>query len=475
MRRLRLPAGRLQRLMRQKGVGAGVVVTAATAGVVYAWLFRGAPAPGGVIAQPAIPPSIDLLVEWDRHVIIAGVDGTGQPDGADGVDVRDINGDGLPEVATGHEQGLRMTVAVHPGHALVRSPWPFVTLGSAPNLCNPEDAVFGDLDQDGNIDAVAACETGSVSLEAFFAPTPPMSILTAGNWDREQLTNSAVKSAMRIQIVDIAGDSRPEIVVGGKERSGPCRHSSVGYYQSSDPRNGASWTHVEIEPAGWVMQLYVQDVNNDGRKDIVYSDRERIDCDFSDVGGIDNTKRGIRWLRNDGGDPPSFTDLQISASEGDWKWFHLVDWDNDGDLDIVGCASSPTTNKSEIWINQSGFVLWSNIDAEQPVDVGQCQHATAYDIDQDGRRDIQFSYSNAPELSGVVWQKNIGSHLIPAWSRGEISGLHTPADGADVKFDNMAWVDLDGDGDLDVVVTEQHVPNGNGPGLGVVWYENPLL
>jgi hypothetical protein len=475
MRRIRPTKSKLERLMAAKKVGAGVIVTAATAGAIYAWLFRGAPQPGVVVVRPPGPVQIDLLQEWDRHIIIAGLDGTGQPDGADGVDVRDIDGDGLPEVATGHEQGLRMTVAKHPGIASVRAPWSFVTLGASPNLCNPEDAVFGDLDADGNIDAVAACETGSVSLEAFFAPTPPTSILTAGNWDRETLPNSAAKSAMRIQIVDIAGDSMPEIVVGGKERSGPCRHTSVGYYESSgDPRVGSTWTHVEIEPAGWVMQLYVQDVNNDGRKDIVYSDRERIDCDFADVAGIDNTKRGIRWLENLGGDPPAFADHPITVVEGDWKWFHLVDWEGDGDLDVVGCASSPTTNKSEIWINQGGFALWSNIPVTQPSNVGQCQHATAYDLDQDFIRDIQFSYSNAPELSGVVWQKNVGSHLVPSWARGEISGVHTPADGPDIKFDNMAWVDLDVDGDLDVVTTEQHAIDGNGPGFGVDWYENPL-
>jgi hypothetical protein len=36
-----------------------------------------------------------------------------------------------------------------------------------------------------------------------------------------------------------------------------------------------------------------------------------------------------------------------------------------------------------------------------------------------------------------------------------------------VKYDLVALVDLDGDGDLDVITTEENT------NLGVIWYENP--
>ena len=59
------------------------------------------------------------------------------------------------------------------------------------------------------------------------------------------------------------------------------------------------------------------------------------------------------------------------------------------------------------------------------------------------------------------------------WDRGEISG---DAIGDGVKFDNLIWYDIDEDGDLDVITTEQNEPmvDGPGPGLGVIWYENPM-
>jgi len=38
-----------------------------------------------------------------------------------------------------------------------------------------------------------------------------------------------------------------------------------------------------------------------------------------------------------------------------------------------------------------------------------------------------------------------------------------------VKYDLVALVDLDGDGDLDVITTEETA------NLGVIWYENPTM
>jgi hypothetical protein len=423
--------------------------------------------------------SIDLVSAWTLHQIVAGVSGTGNPDGADGVDLGDVDGDGLMDVVTGHEQGLRLTLSFNPGPTDVEtSDWPTVKLPAAVNLCSAEDVVIGDVDGDGRKDLVAACETGSVRISIFFAPTTGSTpaerraaMLIASNWTQVDVTASAGKRSMRAQIVDLVGSSAPEIVVGGKESSGPCVHAAVSYYSSATPRTAGSWTQTEIEPAGWVMNMYVQDVNADGLKDIVYSDRERIDCDLSDTPGVDNTRRGVRWLRHNVGD--SFTAFQISASEEDHKWFSLYDWEADGDLDIVDCRSSALVNDAQILVNGGSFASWSSIPVTQPTGVGQCQHVVVEDLDQDGKRDLAFSYSNAQALSGLAWSKIGGVDLSPSFTRGEIAGV-LDAD-TDTKFDNLnCSVDVDGDTDKDCVTTEQHIPAGTGPGLGVLYFENPL-
>jgi hypothetical protein len=42
-----------------------------------------------------------------------------------------------------------------------------------------------------------------------------------------------------------------------------------------------------------------------------------------------------------------------------------------------------------------------------------------------------------------------------------------------IKYDFATLVDMDGDGDLDVLTCEEANNAKDGPGLGVIWYENP--
>ena len=82
----------------------------------------------------------------------------------------DVNGDNLPDIATGFEEGKRVGVMLHPGYASVRENWPTVTVG---NVKAPEDAVFVDLDADGNIDVVSCCEGKTNTVFVHWAPKEP--------------------------------------------------------------------------------------------------------------------------------------------------------------------------------------------------------------------------------------------------------------------------------------------------------------
>ena len=62
----------------------------------------------------------------------------------------------------------------------------------------------------------------------------------------------------------------------------------------------------------------------------------------------------------------------------------------------------------------------------------------------------------------MMWMSNKTSPLEPGWSGHPISGPKG------TKYDLVELIDLDGDGDLDVLTCEE-VEN-----LGVFWYENPL-
>lgn len=410
---------------------------------------------------------INLQAAWELHQIVVGASGTGQPDGADGVFLSDVDGDGLNDVATGHEQGLRLTLSFNPGPALVESPWPTVTLPNGVNLCSAEDVILGDLDGDGAKDIIAACETGTVRVSIFFAPSPPNTrteLLNAANWTQVDIAASAGNRSMRAAMANIDGVAGNEIIVGGKESSGPCVAAQVGYYANATPSNQASWasaTFTAITPVGWVMQMYVQDLDGDTDVDIVYSDREPIDCPTP--GG---SNQGITVLKATS--PGTFAaPVRYLGGEGDHKWFSLFDWDGDSDLDIAECRSNGSLNTSQILVNGGSFNSFpSSIPITQPANVGQCQHIVAKDIDNDGTADLAMTYSNSQNLSAIAW-------LRGGVSRGEISGI-LDVD-SDVKMDNLAFDDVDGDGDTcDLLTTEQHVPAGTGPGLGVLYAECPL-
>jgi len=97
-------------------------------------------------------------------------------------------------------------------------------------------------------------------------------------------------------------------------------------------------------------------------------------------------------------------------------------------------------------------------------------------VDNAGAPDVAITHSSAGNgKSGVIWLHNAGTQAAPVWERGEISGKDV---GDGIKFDNVIWYDIDGDGDLDAITSEQNEPlagqPGVGPGLGVVWYENPM-
>ena len=84
------------------------------------------------------------------------------------------------------------------------------------------------------------------------------------------------------------------------------------------------------------------------------------------------------------------------------------------------------------------------------------------DVDLDGRLDLIYTCEGATgEKSGVVWLKQTDSANGIVWQRNEISGPEG------VKFDLIQLIDLDGDGDLDVLTCEER------DNLGVIWYENP--
>jgi hypothetical protein len=414
---------------------------------------------------------IDLDVPWERHII---AEGSAALKGSDGVHLADINGDGRLDATTAYEQSHKVSVSLHPGYDQADdAEWPskVVLPSGTGRILGPEDAIFADVDGDGRKDVIVGAQSDN-RVTVLFAPAD----LINGAWPRMDLLVGT--KVMRVAFANVAGGGGPtaqgEIVVGGREVPNA---AAIGYYElttPASPRLASSWTYRFVKRVSWIMQMVVIDMEGDNRRDIVYTDRVSMN-----VAPADPTARGLRWLKSSSNMTPSWEPFQIGLVEGDHKWFDIVKWDADNDFDIADCRSGATVEQYRLWLNNGGGLTWNALVVPEPAAVGECQHITFANIDNAGALDLGISYSHADGLSGVVWLQNTGTAAAPVWQRGEISGSG-PGDG--IKFDNLVWYDMDGDGDLDAVTSEQHegpqepdpVPPA-GPGLGIIWYENPLI
>jgi len=378
---------------------------------------------------------------WRRHII----DDASR--GADGVKLADVNGDGLLDVTTGWEEGGITRAYVHPGPDDVRATWPAVTVGHTPSV---EDAAWADLDGDGAVDIVTCCEGNTRAVFVHWAPKNPSDILSATAWQQEAVP--AAKDLMQwmfAQAVQIDGVNGVDLVLAGKGKD-----AQLGWLRAPrNPRDVASWVWHPICPVGWVMSIFACDMDRDGDVDILITDRRR-----------DN--RGCRWLENPGVGPAQaqpWASHTIGGAGREVMFATIADLDGDGLRDVL-VAAKPADVLCLRRLDKTGR-RWGESTIAFPEDMGTAKGIAVGDVDLDGLSDIVVSCEGAtPPKSGVRWLSYRQSAFEPNWQGHEISGP------VGIKFDRIELLDLDADGDLDVLTCEER---HEGRGLGVVWYENP--
>lgn len=388
------------------------------------------------LASPALVLAVLAVCQvhakpWARHTI----DSSSR--GADGVRVADVNGDGLMDLTTGWEEGGVVRVYLNPGPDKSKQPWPAVTVG---RVNSPEDAVFADIDGDGNVDVVSSCEGQTRQVFVHWAPTVADKYLEANEWRTDEIP-CADNDQMWMFALPLQVDGRygVDLVVGSK---GP--NASVGWLQApANPRDMNSWKYHRLYDAGWIMSLIARDMDGDGDMDILISDRK-------------GAGRGVLWLENPGTANAFAADRWITHRLGaaDREVMFLAVGDRDGDHSgsiFAACRGNGIAILSP--------PHWTLAEIPMPSNCGTGKGIAVADINLDGSTDIVFTCENATgDRSGVRWlSRGQAGH----WDDHEISGPEG------VKFDRIELLDLDQDGDLDVITCEERT------NLGVIWYENP--
>lgn len=382
----------------------------------------------------ALPPStletslsLQSGLTWERHAI----DGTSR--GADGVKLADANGDGRLDVATGWEEGGVVRVYFQPERARVRDPWPSADAG---RVRSPEDAVLVDLDADGHTDVVSATEGNDRTIYVHWAPAPGRA-----GWQTEAFPATRDQQRwMQVLPLDVDGRHGVDLIVGAKSAG-----ATIGWLEApAQPRDLAAWRFHPLRPAAWIMSLVAADLNGDGRDDLLFTDRKPPHTALGWLERPQDVHGPWRehTIANDFGGEPMFLDR--------------ADLDGDGVPEILVAVKPRRIFIFKRTVQGDWAPTIYNLQGE----LGTAKAVHVADLDADGRADVIFSCEEAAGAkTGIVWlQQRPGGGF-------DLRPLAGP-DG--VKFDLIATCDIDGDGALDVLTTEEV------DGLGVVWYRNPL-
>lgn len=384
--------------------------------------------------------------EWLVHIIDPDPDNKGP----DGVRLADVNKDGRMDIVTGWEEGNQSKIYLNPGPAAIKEPWPaanIMTFDLGDGFA-PEDAVAADLDQDGHFDLISSSDGGisnphhGKGIRVHFS-NGMYNQDAPSEWVEMQLITDS--TYMFTQIWDVNQDGHADIVSGGKK-------GMLSWWQApeNDKRTAANWIKHDIGDVVWVMSNIPYDIDGDGDLDIVITDRQ-------DHGG-----QGAYWFEHPGHvaamDGTPWTRHELAPTQ-QALFMVIADVDGDGIEDFVMSDKDSVTYARRTNKIGKPIVNVINIPAKiEGLDNGRVKGVDVANLDNDDDMEIFVSW----ERGIIGYLDHDGSPNVAGSWRLVDTGIRAE------KFDNIYAIDMDGDGDLDGLTTEEN------SGLGVVWFENPL-
>lgn len=395
----------------------------------------------------------------------AGVSGRPGP-WKTGVSVADVNGDGRPDiflcysgkVSPAHRVKQLFINVGNDAHGIPQ----FVDKAAEYGLADSSyttQAYFFDYDRDGDLDCLLLNHNANslpilneVLTADILRKTDPLCGIKLYRNDKGHfsdvtvqsgINNSSLTYGLGAGIADIDGDGWPDIYISND-------YNVPDYYYVNN-RHGGFINKVR-ESFGHVSQFSmgnnVADINNDNLPDIVTLDmlpetnrRQKLLFAPDNYEKFDlNVRSGFhyQYMRNmlqlNNGDG-TFSEIgQLSGiSHTDWSWAPLVaDFDDDGWKDIF------VTNGYVRDYTNMDFIKYME---EYTKTRGRLKREDVLDI---------VNHMPASNVSSYFFRNEGAGRFSDASKRW---GIHTPS-----NSNGAAWVDLDNDGDLDLVINNLNRP-----------------
>ncbi|HHH75841.1 MAG TPA: VCBS repeat-containing protein, partial [Phycisphaerae bacterium] len=270
------------------------------------------------------------------------------------------------------------------------------------------------------------------------------------DWHRSGYRATAVAAGamQRIEFKEIAGHHTPavrEVVIGIDKKLNLMSTYGIVAVKTAVSYEEQAVTLAKIEKGNALIQPV--DLDHDGDMDIIYANTVQLGRE----GEKGLTK--LFWLASDGAKKPSFTKHVINNKlDGYVESLSVIDINKDGKEDILVCDMS--NNRILLYANngdEKGPSFTEHVLSSMPlVKSKYISYFKAVVADVDGDGDLDVLSCSSP--GGMVWHENDGAKT-PSFKDHLLSSEGTSM---------ISVADIDGDGDLDIVSRQDKL----------VWYEN---